>query len=117
VPKLESKRTKYPKDRDPHNTGNNSPKLHKKCQNDKGLAKAKSKSQTSGKKGRSTASKLAPSKDSKEYRTLHRKQKEQRKKRKLRNWIMMAEKRRRIKISQEILQEQQFKGKRGMLTQ
>ncbi|OQV13049.1 hypothetical protein BV898_12706 [Hypsibius exemplaris] len=108
VKKIGRKRSNYPRQRDPHNP--KPPKKLKKTKDGKsGTAAA-----AAGKKGKSPAGRSDPPKDTKDDKVWRRKQKEQRRKRKLRKWIVMPEKRRRIKITQEILMEEQFKGKRDL---
>ena len=116
VTKPGQKREKYPKTRDPHNPVKapaKPSKEKKKGKGEKKEEKPKAKPQKPAKKGKGTVRRGAPPKGTKEYTLWHSKRKQQKRKRKLRKWIILAEKRRRIKITQEILQEEQFKGKRG----
>ncbi|XP_055341762.1 uncharacterized protein LOC129590517 isoform X2 [Paramacrobiotus metropolitanus] len=102
------KRERYTKQRDPHKPIKEKPKVKEKKE-DKGKVKGKpTAAKSKGKDKGKTTGKGGPPKDPEKYRKWHRRQKRQRRKRKLRKWIPDIEKRRRIKIAQEILDEKNF---------
>lgn len=121
IKKVRHKRQKYQQMKNPHFPAKEVPKKKKKKKEEKEKGKGKGKSKPAAKskskgKGKGTGGvKGPPPKETAEWRKWHRGQKRQRRKRKLKKWIIHREKRRRIKIAEELRKEANFEGQRGQL--